>query len=191
MRYSQVKDNKINLLVQQYEQFVIFEDESINSAFARYNTIITSLKALDEGYSSKNYALLVAKGYRQVEGIDFEESFAPIARLEAIHIFLANAANKNMTIYQMDVKTAFLNSELSEVVYVSQLEGFVDQGKPNHVYRVKKAIYGLKQAPRGCPRGILINQSNYALEIIKKYGMQSSDPIDTSIVDKSKLDEDL
>ncbi|GJR04266.1 retrovirus-related pol polyprotein from transposon TNT 1-94 [Tanacetum coccineum] len=139
----------------------------------------------------KNKARLVAKGYRQGEGIDFEESFAPVARIEAIRIFIANAANKNMTIYQMDVKTAFLNGELREVVYVSQPGGFVDQDNPNHVYRLKKTLYGLKQAPRACTRGIFINQSNYALEIIKKYGMLSSDPVDTPMVEKSKLDEDL
>ncbi|GJW28289.1 retrovirus-related pol polyprotein from transposon TNT 1-94 [Tanacetum coccineum] len=104
---------------------------------------------LDEyGDVLKNKARLVAKGYRQEEGIDFEESFAPVARIEAIRIFIANAANKNMTIYQMDVKTAFLNGELKEEVYVSQPEGFVDPDHPTHVYRLKKALYGLKQAPR-------------------------------------------
>ncbi|GKA74910.1 retrovirus-related pol polyprotein from transposon TNT 1-94 [Tanacetum coccineum] len=95
----------------------------------------------------KNKARLVAKGYRQEEGIDFEESFALVARIEAIKIFIENAANKNMTIYQMDVKTAFLNEELREEVYVSQPEGFVDQDNPTHVYKLKKALYGLKQAP--------------------------------------------
>ncbi|GJU04865.1 retrovirus-related pol polyprotein from transposon TNT 1-94 [Tanacetum coccineum] len=83
----------------------------------------------------------------QEEGIDFEESFALVARIEAIHIFVANAAHKNMTIYQMDVKTAFLNGELKEEVYVSQPEGFVDQDNPSHVYKLKKALYSLKQAP--------------------------------------------
>ncbi|GKA37584.1 retrovirus-related pol polyprotein from transposon TNT 1-94 [Tanacetum coccineum] len=103
---------------------------------------------LDEyGDVLKNKARLVAKGYRQEEGIDFEESFAPVARLEAIRIFIANAASKNMTVYQMDVKTAFLNGELKEEVYVSQPEGFVDPDHPNHVYHLKKALYGLKQAP--------------------------------------------
>ncbi|GKF63407.1 retrovirus-related pol polyprotein from transposon TNT 1-94, partial [Tanacetum coccineum] len=104
---------------------------------------------LDE-YSDvlKNKARLVAKGYRQEEGIDFEESFAPVAHIEAIRIFIANAAIKNMTIYQMDVKSAFLNGELKEEVYVSQPEGFVDPDHPTHVYRLKKALYGLKQAPR-------------------------------------------
>ncbi|GJX32323.1 retrovirus-related pol polyprotein from transposon TNT 1-94 [Tanacetum coccineum] len=104
---------------------------------------------LDEyGDVLKNKARLVAKGYRQEEGIDFEESFAPVARIEAIRIFIANAASKNMTIYQMDVKTAFLNGELKEEVYVSQPEGFVDPDHLTHVYRLKKALYGLKQAPR-------------------------------------------
>ncbi|GJW12685.1 retrovirus-related pol polyprotein from transposon TNT 1-94 [Tanacetum coccineum] len=104
---------------------------------------------LDEyGDVLKNKAQLVAKGYRQEEGIDFEESFAPVARIEAIRIFIANAASKNMTIYQMDVKTTFLNGELKEEVYVCQPEGFVDPDHPIHVYRLKKALYGLKQAPR-------------------------------------------
>ncbi|GJZ93463.1 retrovirus-related pol polyprotein from transposon TNT 1-94 [Tanacetum coccineum] len=94
----------------------------------------------------KNKARLVAQGFRQEEGIDFEESFAPVARIEAICIFIANATNKNMTIFQMDVKTAFLNGELKEEVYVSQPEGFVDRDNPSHVYKLKKALYGLKQA---------------------------------------------
>ncbi|GKC83082.1 retrovirus-related pol polyprotein from transposon TNT 1-94, partial [Tanacetum coccineum] len=96
----------------------------------------------------KNKARLVARGYRQEEGIDFEESFAPVARLEAIRIFLAFAAHMNMVVYQMDVKTAFLNGILREEVYVSQPDGFVDPDDPNHVYKLKKALYGLKQAPR-------------------------------------------
>ncbi|GJU34089.1 retrovirus-related pol polyprotein from transposon TNT 1-94 [Tanacetum coccineum] len=96
----------------------------------------------------KNKARLIAQGFRQEERINFEESFAPVARIEAIRIFVANAAHKNMTIYQMDVKTDFLNGELKEKVYVSQPEGFVDQDNPSHVYKLKKALYGLKQAPR-------------------------------------------
>ncbi|GJR85582.1 retrovirus-related pol polyprotein from transposon TNT 1-94 [Tanacetum coccineum] len=104
---------------------------------------------LDElGGILKNKARLVARGYRQEEGIDFEESFAPVARLEAIRIFLAFAAHMNMVVYQMDVKTAFLNGNLREEVYVSQPDGFVDKDNPNHVYKLKKALYGLKQAPR-------------------------------------------
>nr|GFA10073.1 hypothetical protein [Tanacetum cinerariifolium] len=91
-----------------------------------------------------NKARLVARGYRQEEGIDFEESFASVARLEAIRIFLAYAAHKNMVVYQMDVKTAFLNGNLREEVYVSQPNGFVDPDNPNHMYKLKKALYGLK-----------------------------------------------
>ncbi|GJR37258.1 retrovirus-related pol polyprotein from transposon TNT 1-94 [Tanacetum coccineum] len=102
----------------------------------------------------KNNARLVAKGYRQEEGIDFEELFVPFAGIGAIRIFIANAANKNMTIHQMDVKTAFLNDDLRKVVYVSQPEGFVDQDNQNHVYRLKKALYGLKRAPRVCDMGL-------------------------------------
>nr|GEZ94523.1 hypothetical protein [Tanacetum cinerariifolium] len=96
----------------------------------------------------QNKARLVGRGYRQKEGIDFEEFFAPVARLEAIWIFLAYGTHKNMVVYQMDVKTAFLNGNLREEVYVSQPDGFVDQDNPNHVYKLKKALYGLKQAPR-------------------------------------------
>nr|GFB61256.1 retrovirus-related Pol polyprotein from transposon TNT 1-94 [Tanacetum cinerariifolium] len=95
----------------------------------------------------KNKARLVVRGYRQEEGIDFEESFALVARLEAILTFLAYAAHKNMVVYQMDVKTAFLNGNLREEVYVSQPDGFVDLDNSNHVYKLKKALYGLKQAP--------------------------------------------
>ncbi|GKD32735.1 retrovirus-related pol polyprotein from transposon TNT 1-94 [Tanacetum coccineum] len=103
---------------------------------------------LDEyGDVVKNKAKLVAKGYLQEEGIDFEESFEPVARIDAIRIFIANAASKNMTIYQIDVKTTFLNGELNEEVCVSQPEGFVDPDHPTHAYHLKKALYGLKQAP--------------------------------------------
>ncbi|GJS72392.1 retrovirus-related pol polyprotein from transposon TNT 1-94 [Tanacetum coccineum] len=96
----------------------------------------------------RNKARLVAKGYAQEEGIDFEESFAPVARLEAVWIFVAHAAHKSFPIYQMDVKTAFLNGPLKEEVYVAQPEGFVDPDHPEKVYLLRKALYGLKQAPR-------------------------------------------
>ncbi|GJT10853.1 retrovirus-related pol polyprotein from transposon TNT 1-94 [Tanacetum coccineum] len=187
--------------------------------------ILTSepIKQDEFGGVLKNKARLVAKGYRQEEGIDFEESFSPVARIKAIRIFIANVANKNITIYQMDVKSTFLNGKLHEEVYVSQPEGCVDQDNPTYMYKLKKAIYGLKQAPRAClcdiftdimsfkfkmsmmgkmsfslglqisqsPSDIFINQTKYALEILKKYGMDSSDPVDTPMVDRTKLDEDL
>ncbi|GJZ06265.1 retrovirus-related pol polyprotein from transposon TNT 1-94 [Tanacetum coccineum] len=88
------------------------------------------------------------KGYKQEECIDFEESFAPVARLEAVKMFVTYVVHKNFTIFQMDVKIAFLNGPLKDEVYVSQPGGFVDLDFPNHVYRLKKALYGLKQAPR-------------------------------------------
>ncbi|GJV06867.1 retrovirus-related pol polyprotein from transposon TNT 1-94 [Tanacetum coccineum] len=228
---------------------------------------------LDElGAVLKNKARLVAMGYRQEEGIDFEESFASVARLEAIYIFIAFAAHMNMIVYQMDVKTAFLNDILCEEVYVSQPDGFVDSENPNHVYKLKKALYGLKHASRAwynllssfllsqnfskgtvdpkvfirrkckdilllqiyvddiifastkpnlcetfsevmcskfkmsmmgklsffrglqisqSPRGIFLNQSKFALESIKIYGIETCDPVDTPMVEKFKLDEDL
>ncbi|GJS08931.1 integrase, catalytic region, zinc finger, CCHC-type containing protein [Tanacetum coccineum] len=110
------------------------------------NILIIPLKwifkiKLDEyGDVLKNKARLVAKGYRQEAGIDFEESFAPVARLEAIRLFIAYAASMNMVIFQMDVKTAFLNGELNEVVYVSQPEGFVDPDHPSHVQDLRQEI---------------------------------------------------
>ncbi|GJW28914.1 putative ribonuclease H-like domain-containing protein [Tanacetum coccineum] len=157
-----------------------------------------------------NKPRLVALGYRQKEGIDFEESFALVARLDAIRIFLAYAAHMNMIIYQMDVKTTFLNDILREEVYVSQLDGFVDQDYPNHVYKLKKALYGLKQAPRAWydllskfllsqdfskgtvdPTLFIRRQGKYILLVqISVDDIIFADPVDTPMVEKSKLDED-
>nr|GEU56752.1 copia protein [Tanacetum cinerariifolium] len=120
----------------------------------------------------KNKAQLVAKGYRHEEGIEFEESFPSVTRIEAIRIFIAYAAYKNMTVYQMDVKTAFLNWILKEEVYVCQLEGFVE-----------KIIQTMSL-------GIFINQSKYAHEMLKKYGLENSDAVDTPMVERSKLNKD-
>nr|GEY02082.1 copia protein [Tanacetum cinerariifolium] len=96
----------------------------------------------------RNKTRLVEKGYMQEEGIDFEELFAPIARLEVVRMFIAYAIHKNITIFQMDVKTDFLNGPLKKEVYVSQPEGFMDPEFPNHVYRLKKSFIWSKQAPR-------------------------------------------
>ncbi|GJW40425.1 retrovirus-related pol polyprotein from transposon TNT 1-94 [Tanacetum coccineum] len=220
----------------------------------------------------RNKARLVAKGYAQEEGIDFEESFALVARLEAVCIFVAYATHKSFPIYQMDVKTAFLNGPLKEEVYVAQPDGFVDPDHLEKVYCLRKALYGLKQAPRAwydelsnflmskgftkgtidptlftirygedillvqiyvddiifgstnpkfskrfeklmhnrfemslmgemkfflglqihqSPRGIFINQAKYALEILKKHGMEKCDCIGTPMATKPKLDADL
>nr|GEY77000.1 retrovirus-related Pol polyprotein from transposon TNT 1-94 [Tanacetum cinerariifolium] len=102
----------------------------------------------EENTAIRNKTHLVVRGYRQEKGIDFEESFAPVARMEAIRIFLAYAAHKGFTVYQMDVKTAFLHGSLKEDVHVCQPEGFIDADYPSHVYKLKKALYGLKQAPK-------------------------------------------
>nr|GEV37501.1 retrovirus-related Pol polyprotein from transposon TNT 1-94 [Tanacetum cinerariifolium] len=161
---------------------------------------------------TQNKSHLVAKGYAQKEGVDFKESFAPVARLEAVRLFIAYAAHKSFTVYQMDMKTAFLYGPLKVEVYVNQPDGFVDPYHPDKVYRLTKALYGLKQAPRAWydelsnflvskgfskgiqihqfPRGIFINQAKYAQEILIKHGMTSCDSVGTPMATKH-LDADL
>ncbi|GJV64831.1 copia protein [Tanacetum coccineum] len=110
---------------------------------------------LDEnGVVTRNKARLVAQGYNQQEGIDYDETYAPVARLESIRILLAYACTLDFKLYQMDVKSAFLNGFINEEVYVAQPSGFIDFAKPNYVYRLKKALYGLKQAPKAWIYGI-------------------------------------
>ncbi|GJW02103.1 retrovirus-related pol polyprotein from transposon TNT 1-94 [Tanacetum coccineum] len=163
-----------------------------------------------------NKARLVAKGHAQEEGIDFEESFTLIARLKVVRIFIAYAAHKSFTIYQMDVKTEFLNGPLKEEVYVAQPDKFVDPDHPEKVYRLRKALYGLKQAPRawydelsnfllskGFTKSTIdptlftirygedILLAKYALEILKKHGMEKCDTVGTPMATKPKLDADL
>ncbi|GJX42400.1 retrovirus-related pol polyprotein from transposon TNT 1-94 [Tanacetum coccineum] len=159
---------------------------------------------LDElGGILKNKARLVAHGYRQEEGIDFEESFASVARLEAIRNFLVFSANMNMVVYQTDVKTAFLNGNLQEEVYVSQPDGSVDptlfiykEGKELLLVQiyVDDIIFAVS-TPELCDLfakiiGIFINQLKYALKTLKKYGFDTCDLVDTPMVEKSKLDKD-
>nr|GEZ07923.1 hypothetical protein [Tanacetum cinerariifolium] len=169
----------------------------------------------EENTVTRNKTRLVVRGYRQEEGIDFEESFAPVARMEAIRIFLAYAVHKRFTVYQMDVKTAFLHGSLKKDVYVCQPEGFIDADHPSHVYKLEKALYGLKQAPRawydelstfllqnGFFKGTIdptlftrrfdddILVSNYMNEILKKYGLNTCDIIGTPMDIKDKLDLD-
>ena len=96
----------------------------------------------------RNKARLVAQGYNQQEGIDYDETYAPVARLEAIRLLIAFASYKGFNLYQMDVKTAFFNGVLQEEVYVKQPTGFKDPQYPEHVYKLDKALYGIKQAPR-------------------------------------------
>jgi hypothetical protein len=97
---------------------------------------------------TRNKARLVAKNYSQVKNLNFDETFAPIARLESIRILLLYATHHDFKLYQMDVKSAFMNGPIKEEVYVEQPPGFEDEEYPNHVYKLHKALYGLKQAPR-------------------------------------------
>jgi hypothetical protein len=113
----------------------------------------------EHGVVTRNKAWLVAKVYSQVEGLDFDETYEPIARLESIRILLAYATYYVFKLYQMDVKSAFLNGPIKEEVYVEQPPGFEDSEYPNHVYKLSKSLYGLKQAPRAwyeCLRDFLI-----------------------------------
>jgi hypothetical protein len=105
-------------------------------------------KLNEDGQVTRNKARLVCKGYAQIEGINFEETFAPVARMEAICLLLAYACSKNVKVYQMDVKSTFLNGELEEEVYIEQPEGFQLSENTDYVCKLKKALYGLKQAPR-------------------------------------------
>jgi hypothetical protein len=102
----------------------------------------------EQGQIVRNKSRLVCKGYAQVEGHDFDETFAPVARLEAIIMFLANACHKNFKVYQMDVKSTFLNGDLEEDVYVEKPEGFLLTDNPDYACKLKKELYGLKQAPQ-------------------------------------------
>nr|GEY84890.1 uncharacterized mitochondrial protein AtMg00810-like [Tanacetum cinerariifolium] len=136
----------------------------------------------------RNKARLEAVGYSQQEGIDYDETFAPFARIEAIRLFLAYSAHKDFTVYQMDVKTTFLNEILKEEVYVGQPPGFVSKQYPDHVYALDKALYGLKQAPRAW---IFINQSKYILDILKRFGLENCDSVPTPMVEQAKLKLDL
>ncbi|GJW41395.1 retrovirus-related pol polyprotein from transposon TNT 1-94 [Tanacetum coccineum] len=108
---------------------------------------LTDLHGLNQCIG-KGFFSSKGEGYHQEEGIYFKESFAPVARMEAIRIFLAYAAHISFTVFQMDVKTAFLHGTLKEDVYVCQPEGFIDADHPSHVYKLKKVLYGLKQVPR-------------------------------------------
>jgi hypothetical protein len=113
----------------------------------------------EHGVVTRNKARLVAKGYSQVKGLDFDETYAPVARLESICILLAYATYHGFKLYQMDVKSVFLNGPIKEEVYVEQPPGFEDSEYPTHVYKLSKALYGLKQAPRAwyeCLRYFLI-----------------------------------
>ncbi|GJS01480.1 retrovirus-related pol polyprotein from transposon TNT 1-94 [Tanacetum coccineum] len=142
----------------------------------------------DVGYSKESAAYRVYNQYCRQEGIDYDETFAPFARIEAIRLFLAYVAHKDFTVFQMDVKMAFFNGILKEEVYVGQPLVFVSKQYPDHVYALDKALYGLKQAPRAW---IFINQSKYILDILKRFGVENCDTVPTPMVEQAKLKLDL
>jgi hypothetical protein len=116
--------------------------------FERNEVWVFKNKQSEDGVVVRNKAGLVAQGFSQKEGVDFEETFAPVAHIEAIRMLLAYAASKGFELYQMDVNSAFLKGYIEEEVYVWQPPGFENSKYPNHVYKLHKALYGLKQAPR-------------------------------------------
>ncbi|GKC68005.1 retrovirus-related pol polyprotein from transposon TNT 1-94 [Tanacetum coccineum] len=181
-----------------------------------FDAFLTSVKTDEFGGVLKNKARLVAQGFRNEEGINFKESFAPVTRIEAICIFVANAANKNLTIFQIDVKTDFLNGAvdptlftrkagndlLLEQIYVDNIifastnTALCNEFSNQMTTKFKMSMMGHMSFFLGLqifrsPRGIFLNQSKYASEIINKYGLLTSDSIETPLVEKNKLDKDL
>jgi len=127
---------------------------------------VFKLKKDEKGVATKHKARLVARGLVQQEGIDFDDAFAPVARMESVRVLLALAAQEGWKVHHMDVKSAFLNGDLKEEVYVRQPPGFAVAGEEGRVYRLKKALYGLRQAPRAW---------NAKLDItLKKMGFKQS-----------------
>ncbi|GJT97147.1 retrovirus-related pol polyprotein from transposon TNT 1-94 [Tanacetum coccineum] len=188
-------------------QFVDFLSEEEPKKVLKHLSILDGNKRDDTGFIIKNKARLVAQGYNQQEGIDYDETFAPVARLEAVRIFLAFATYMNFTVYQMDVKSAFLNGKLKEEVYVKKPPGLESNEFPNHVCKLDKALYRLKQAPRAwyetlstfltehtiikqSKRGILINQEKYVKDLLKKYDINGSS-VKTPMVPPNNLGHDL
>nr|GEU95771.1 hypothetical protein [Tanacetum cinerariifolium] len=146
----------------------------------------------EENTVIRNKSRLVAKGYAQKEGVDFEESFAPVARLEVVRLYIVYAAHKSFTVYQMDVKTKFLYGPLKEEMYVNQPDGFVDLYHPDkfEMSMMGELKFFLGIQIHQSPRGIFINQDKYAHEILIKHGMTSCDIIGTPMATKH-LDTDL
>ncbi|GJT51054.1 retrovirus-related pol polyprotein from transposon TNT 1-94 [Tanacetum coccineum] len=201
-------DKNINQAKTHVENAQVEEDEFINI----FSTSVQERGETSSRHVDSSNMHTFYQQHPSEHRIDFEESFAPVARLEDVRLFVTYDAHKSFPVYQMDVKTTFFYRPLKEEVYVNQPDGFVDPYHPDQVYRLKKALYGLKQAPRAwydelsnflvskgfskgiqihqSPRGIFINQSKYAQEILKKHGITSCDTIGTPMATKH-LDADL
>ncbi|KAJ1704150.1 hypothetical protein LUZ63_003929 [Rhynchospora breviuscula] len=147
------------------------------------NWIVAMQEELNQFERNQVWELVPLPSFKQQEGIDFEETFAPVARLESIRMLLTYVANKGFTLFQMDVKSAFINGWIDKEVYVQQPLGFVDHFNPDHVFKFHKDLYGLKQAPRAC-------QTKYAKELIKKFGVEDSKSLDTPMGKSANIDAD-
>ncbi|KAA0026226.1 Retrovirus-related Pol polyprotein from transposon TNT 1-94 [Cucumis melo var. makuwa] len=145
------------------------DSANINSKTISKEVIADNSKFVPSAHVRKNHTSSSIIGYTQVEGVDFDETFTPVARLEAICLLLGISCIQRFKLYQMDVKSAFLNGYLNEEVYVAQPKGFIDSEYPQHVYKLNKALYGLKQAPRAwlCAR-YQANSRTSHLEAIKR-----------------------
>nr|GEW22572.1 hypothetical protein [Tanacetum cinerariifolium] len=199
--YQWTKDHPLKQVIRKPSRPVLTRNQlKINGDMCIYSLTVSIMKpkSIKEALTDPAWIESMQEELHQFirldEGIDFEESFAPVARMEAIRIFLAYAAHKGFTVYQMDVKTAFLHGSLKEDVYVCQPEGFIDADHPSHVYKLKKGTVWVKAKAKSMvnqsPSGIFINHSNYLHEILKKYGLNTCDIIGTSIDIKEKLDLD-
>nr|GEV05240.1 hypothetical protein [Tanacetum cinerariifolium] len=143
-KYQWIKDHPLEQVIEEPSRPV----STMNQLRCMYTLTMSIIEPKNVKKAMTDPTWIESIGYRQEEGIDFEESFAPVARMEAIRIFLAYAAHKAFIMFQMDVKTDFLHGTLKEDVYICQPEGFIDTDYLSHVYKLKKALYGLKQAPK-------------------------------------------
>nr|GEW26371.1 putative ribonuclease H-like domain-containing protein [Tanacetum cinerariifolium] len=160
---DQVSRNDTGIFCNAYDDEVLEEEVDMNNVDSSYIILEATKNKKDErGIAKKNKARLVSQGHTQEEGIDYDEVYVPVARIEAIRLFLAYDSFKDFIIYQMDVKSAFLYGRIEEEVYVCQPPGFEDPNFPDKVYKVEKALYGLHQALRAC-------QDKYAAKALKKF----------------------
>ncbi|XP_074301634.1 uncharacterized protein LOC141633036 [Silene latifolia] len=212
-RTETIVDDTIDSSQKEKSESTVITNEAITPnvyLMAITKSTITQRNKLDDTeVIVRNNARLVVQGYNQQEGIDYDETFAPVARLEAIRLLIAFATHKRMKLFQMDVETAFLNGYLNEEVFVHQPPGFLDHKFQNHVYKLDKALYDLMTSEfemsmmgelkfflglqiQQTDEGIMIHQQKYIKELIKKFGMQDANPLDTPMVtDKNlTLDED-
>eukprot|EP00253_Pinus_taeda_P010455 PITA_10455 len=168
------------------------------------------VKQAVDGCVEKHKTRFVARGFSHVEGIDYDETFAPVARYSSIILMLTLSAQMGWKIHQMDVKTAFLNGKIEEEVYIEQSKGFETFDRESHVCRLKKALYELKQAPRACDFAmkdmglmhyflgmevwqkdgeVFVSQDKYANEILRRFHMEKCKPMQTPLAGKWRKED--